>query len=83
MQGLWRGASANILRTVVGASAQLTTFAKSKDVLRKNHELFQHSTVLTAFVASIVGGTCQTIFQTPFDLVCIRLNNQREKRRSC
>ncbi|XP_068899055.1 solute carrier family 25 member 35-like [Tenebrio molitor] len=76
MQGLWRGASANILRTVVGASAQLTTFAKSKDVLRKNHELFQHSTVLTAFVASIVGGTCQTIFQTPFDLVCIRLNNQ-------
>ncbi|XP_008190373.1 solute carrier family 25 member 35 isoform X2 [Tribolium castaneum] len=75
MKGLWRGSNANVIRTVVGASAQLTTFSKTKDILRE-YEFFQRSTTMTAFFASIAGGICQTVFQTPLDLVCIRLNNQ-------
>ncbi|RZC39004.1 Mito carr domain containing protein [Asbolus verrucosus] len=75
IQGLWRGANANILRTIVGTSVQLTSFAKTKDVL-KNHETFCHSTVITAFTASIVGGILQTVFQSPLDLISIRLYNQ-------
>ncbi|XP_044272023.1 solute carrier family 25 member 35-like [Tribolium madens] len=75
VKGLWRGSSANILRTVVGASAQLTTFSEAKDTLRQ-YEFFQKSTTMTALFASIAGGICQTVFQTPLDLVCIRLNNQ-------
>jgi solute carrier family 25 protein 34/35 len=75
IQGLWRGAHATVLRAVVGSSAQLTSFAKTKDFL-KDYEVFQHSTVLTAFTASIVGGVFQAVCMTPFDLVSTRLYNQ-------
>jgi solute carrier family 25 protein 34/35 len=64
-----------VLRAVVGSSAQLTSFAKTKDFL-KDYEVFQHSTVLTAFAASIVGGVFQAVCMTPFDLVSTRLYNQ-------
>ncbi|RZC42729.1 solute carrier family 25 member 35 [Asbolus verrucosus] len=75
IRGLWRGGNATVLRAVVGSSAQLTSFAKTKDALKK-YEIFQQFTVLTAFVASIVGGVFQTLFMTPFDLVSTRLYNQ-------
>ncbi|XP_063912932.1 solute carrier family 25 member 35-like [Zophobas morio] len=75
VQVLWKGTNANLVRSVVGAAAQLTTFSHVKEVLR-DYEVFRYSRVLTAFVAGTFGGMCQTIFQTPFDLVCIRLNNQ-------
>ncbi|KAJ3644136.1 hypothetical protein Zmor_026808 [Zophobas morio] len=75
IKGLWRGANATMLRAVAGSSAQLTSFAKAKDFLRE-YEVFRHSTVLTAFGASIVGGIVQTLCMTPFDLVSTRLYNQ-------
>ncbi|XP_044268280.1 solute carrier family 25 member 35-like [Tribolium madens] len=75
IQGLWRGADAVMLRAVAGSSAQISSFAKTKDFLRE-FEVFKHSTFLTAFAASIVGGVFQTLVIAPFDIVSIRLYNQ-------
>ena len=59
----------------MGAAAQLTTFTQTKEVLRE-YEVFRYSRVLTAFIAGTFGGICQSLLQTPFDLVCVRVNNQ-------
>ncbi|XP_968348.2 solute carrier family 25 member 35 [Tribolium castaneum] len=75
VQGLWRGADAVMLRAVAGSSAQLSSFNKTKDFLRE-FEVFKHSTFLTAFAASIVGGVFQTVVIAPFDIVTTRLYNQ-------
>lgn len=75
MKGLWRGASGTTLRAVVGSSAQLTSFAMTKDLLR-NYDIFRTSPVLTSLIASIIGGFFQTMMITPFDLVSTRLYNQ-------
>lgn len=73
--GLWRGASATMLRALVGSTAQLTTFAMSKDKLQE-YEIFKNSRLLTSFVGSIFGGFVQTIMMNPFDVVSTRLYNQ-------
>ncbi|XP_063912970.1 solute carrier family 25 member 35-like [Zophobas morio] len=75
VRGLWKGTNANVVRSVVGAAAQLTTFTQTKEVLRE-YEVFRYSRVLTAFIAGTFGGICQSLLQTPFDLVCVRVNNQ-------
>lgn len=75
MRGLWRGVDGTMLRAVVGSSAQLTSFAKTKDIL-KNQDLLRDKPVLVSFLASIVGGIFQTVMITPFDLVSTRLYNQ-------
>ncbi|KAJ8966956.1 hypothetical protein NQ314_003178 [Rhamnusium bicolor] len=73
--GLWRGANATMLRAVVGSSAQLTSFAITKDILRK-YEFFSRNPVAASLFASIIGGVFQTVLMTPFDLVSTRLYNQ-------
>lgn len=64
-----------MLRAFVGSPSQLTSFALTKDLLKTNEFFIQHS-VLSSFVASIVGGIFQTACMTPFDLVSTRLFNQ-------
>lgn len=64
-----------MLRALVGSSAQLSTFAVTKDILKQN-DFVKSSPLLTSFIASIVGGIFQTIMITPFDLVSTRLYNQ-------
>lgn len=64
-----------MLRAFVGSPSQLTSFALTKDLLKKKDFFMQHP-VLSSFVASIVGGVFQTACMTPFDLVSTRLFNQ-------
>ncbi|CAH0554847.1 unnamed protein product [Brassicogethes aeneus] len=73
--GLWRGLSGTLSRAVVGSSAQLTTFAITKDALKET-ELFKGNPMCSSLVSSIVGGVFQTVLMTPFDLVSTRLYNQ-------
>lgn len=64
-----------MLRALAGSSAQLTTFAKTKDVLREV-ELLMDKPVVISFIASIIGGIFQCLIMTPFDVVSTRLYNQ-------
>ncbi|KAJ8917719.1 hypothetical protein NQ315_005168 [Exocentrus adspersus] len=73
--GLWRGVSGTLVRAIVGSSAQLTTFALTKDILN-NYEVFRSHPVANSLVSSVVGGVFQTVMMTPFDLVSTRLYNQ-------
>ncbi|CAG9761049.1 unnamed protein product [Ceutorhynchus assimilis] len=73
--GLWRGVNGTMLRALVGSSAQLTTFAISKDKL-KEIEYLKKSPLLISLVASIFSGFIQTIMINPFDVVSTRLYNQ-------
>ncbi|CAG9865414.1 unnamed protein product [Phyllotreta striolata] len=73
--GLWRGGVATCMRAVVGSSAQLTSFAISKDVLRE-YDVFLRYPIVGSFVASFIGGIFQCLMMNPFDLVSIRLYNQ-------
>ncbi|KAB0789996.1 hypothetical protein PPYR_12301 [Photinus pyralis] len=75
IRGLWRGAGATMLRAVAGSSAQLTSFAMTKDLLNDYH-IFDNSPTLRTFSASIVGGVFQALAMQPFDLVSTRLYNQ-------
>lgn len=75
IKGLWRGVDGTMLRALVGSSAQLTSFAITKDLLNDN-SFFNDHKVLSSFVASIIGGVFQTVLMTPFDLVSTRLYNQ-------
>ncbi|XP_065173330.1 solute carrier family 25 member 35-like [Atheta coriaria] len=75
VKGLWRGGYGTMLRAVFGSSAQLTSFAMSKDVLSQ-YDLFKSSPLLTSFVASVMGGFFQTAMITPFDLISTRIYNQ-------
>ncbi|KAJ8943470.1 hypothetical protein NQ318_006322 [Aromia moschata] len=73
--GIREGGNIIVLRALAGSSAQLTSFAVTKDVLR-DYEYFRNHRVASSFVASIVGGIFQTVLMNPFDLVSTRLYNQ-------
>ncbi|KAK9879887.1 hypothetical protein WA026_008387 [Henosepilachna vigintioctopunctata] len=75
IKGLWRGVSGTILRAVIGSSAQLTSFAVTKDLLRE-YESMKDNPLMVSIVASFVSGIFQTVMITPFDLVSTRLYNQ-------
>lgn len=69
-----------MLRAFVGSPSQLTSFAITKDLLRKK-EFFVEHPVCTSLLASIIGGVFQTAFMTPFDLVSTRLYNQGKEKK--
>ncbi|XP_023024934.1 solute carrier family 25 member 35 [Leptinotarsa decemlineata] len=73
--GLWRGANATMLRAVAGSSAQLTSFAISKDMLTE-YDLFKRIPLLSSLIGSIISGVFQCLIMNPFDLVSVRLYNQ-------
>lgn len=75
IRGLWRGVDATMVRALAGSSAQLTTFAKVKDILRDTESL-KDRPVAISFIASIIGGIFQCLIMTPFDVVSTRLYNQ-------
>lgn len=64
-----------MVRAIAGSSAQLTTFAKSKDALRDINYL-SDKPVVVSFISSIIGGVFQCLIMTPFDVVSVRLYNQ-------
>ncbi|KRT78876.1 mitochondrial carrier protein [Oryctes borbonicus] len=82
VRGLWRGCGGNMVRALAGSSAQLASFAKSKEYLAE-YPLFAKYPVLNSLIASIIGGLFQTICMQPFDLVSVRLYNQGSGRKFC
>ncbi|XP_045474234.1 solute carrier family 25 member 35-like [Harmonia axyridis] len=75
IKGLWRGVNGTMLRALVGSSAQLTSFAVTKDML-KEYESLKDSPLMTSIAASFISTIFQTVAITPFDLVSTRLYNQ-------
>ncbi|XP_044755216.1 solute carrier family 25 member 35-like [Coccinella septempunctata] len=75
IRGLWRGVSGTVLRALVGSSAQLTSFAVTKDML-KEYEPMRTNPLLASISAGFVSTIFQTVAITPFDLVSTRLYNQ-------
>lgn len=67
--------NATMLRAIFGSSAQLTSFAKTKDILNQ-YDVVRDKPIVVSFLASIIGGIFQTVIITPFDLVSTRLYNQ-------
>ena len=54
LAGLWRGASGAIARVAVGSAAQLSTYAKVKDVIKA--EIGLHDGALLYTMASLFDG---------------------------
>ncbi|XP_077296959.1 solute carrier family 25 member 35-like [Arctopsyche grandis] len=75
LKGLWRGVESSVPRAGVGSAVQLTTFTRSKDILKSNGILID-SPIMTAFVASNISGIALVIFMCPFDVISTRLYNQ-------
>lgn len=73
--GLWRGASASILRTSVASSVQLSTFSMVEYYLLKN-PILQNNPLIATLFSSIIGGFTVSTAMTPFDVVSTRLYNQ-------
>lgn len=75
VKGLWRGVSGAMLRVMIGSAAQLSTFSAAKKYIL-NLQVFEKTSLLIPFFASILSGVVLTIFMTPPDVVCTRLYNQ-------
>ncbi|KAL3269685.1 hypothetical protein HHI36_008745 [Cryptolaemus montrouzieri] len=75
IKGLWRGVSGTMVRALAGSSAQLTSFAVSKDFLREQ-DILKGRPLVISITASFISGIIQTVVITPFDLVSTRLYNQ-------
>lgn len=75
VQGLWRGCTSLIPRTMVASSAQLATFSKCKEFVQQ-YTLFEQSVFLTALFSSMVSGFFACVCMTPFDVIATRMFNQ-------
>lgn len=73
--GLWRGASAALLRVGSGSAVQLSTFSKVKAHINQ-FAVFHERSWLNALVASSASGVVVVATMTPFDVCCTRLYNQ-------
>ena len=76
IRGLWRGASASILRTSIASCVQLSTFSLLDGHLLKNSSYLQNNTILSTFISSVIGGIAVSTAMCPFDVVSTRLYNQ-------
>lgn len=75
IKGLFRGVTSSVPRTVVGSVTQLVSFDYSKQKLLQ-YSYFEDKKLLTAFLASMIGGIAISVAMTPFDLIVTRIYNQ-------
>nr|AKN21604.1 slc25a-36 [Schmidtea mediterranea] len=75
IRGLWRGWQAQVIRVMVGSSAQLSTFSMCKQWLHRM-EICDISTITNSILASFVGGIVVTLAMAPFDVLSTRIYNQ-------
>lgn len=75
IRGLWRGASASILRTSVASSVQLSTFSLVESKLQK-YPLLENNPLVCTLFSSVIGGCTVSTAMTPLDVVSTRLYNQ-------
>ncbi|XP_022104222.1 solute carrier family 25 member 35-like [Acanthaster planci] len=73
--GLWRGATAAMVRVSFGSAAQLSTFSTSKEMVLKTN-FFHPQSVAVPLFASMASGVAVVCVMTPFDVISTRLYNQ-------
>lgn len=76
IRGLWRGASASILRTSIASCVQLSTFSMVDVHLLRSSLYLQNNSIMSTFISSVIGGIAVSTAMTPFDVVSTRLYNQ-------
>ena len=78
--GLYRGATAAMLRVGVGSGVQLSTYDSSKRlVVSLSEGRLTEKSVMTHFTASLVSGVFITLAMNPFDVMSTRMYNQPVK----
>ncbi|KAJ7996087.1 hypothetical protein DPEC_G00233440 [Dallia pectoralis] len=73
--GLWRGSSAAVPRVSVGSSAQLYSYAASKELVT-DLQVFSEGSWLVALSAGMISSVVVVAAMTPFDVISTRLYNQ-------
>lgn len=76
IRGLWRGASASILRTSIASCVQLSTFSLVDMYFLNNSLYLKNNHIISTFISSVIGGIAVSTAMTPFDVVSTRLYNQ-------
>lgn len=77
IRGLYRGATAAMLRVGVGSGVQLSCYDACKSfVVSLSPNTFTNSSVSTHFAASMVSGLFVTLAMNPFDVISTRMYNQ-------
>ena len=80
VRGLYRGATAAMLRVGVGSGVQLSTYDASKRfVVSLSEGKLTDKSVMTHFTASLVSGVFITLAMNPFDVMSTRMYNQPVK----
>jgi solute carrier family 25, member 34/35 len=76
--GLWRGADAAVVRTMIGSATQLTTYAFSKDLVRRSSLGRAHADKpwLVEAGGAMLSGVAVAVAMNPFDVISTRLYNQ-------
>ena len=80
VRGLYRGATAAMLRVGVGSGVQLSTYDASKRfVVSLSEGALTEKSIATHFTASLVSGVFITLAMNPFDVMSTRMYNQPVK----
>ena len=78
VRGLYRGATAAMMRVGVGSGVQLSTYDRVKLwTVRESGGRLTAADVSTHFIASMVSGLAVTLAMNPFDVISTRMYNQR------
>ena len=78
VRGLYRGATAAMLRVGVGSGVQLSTYDRVKAlIVESSGGRLKASDIGTHFVASMVSGVVITLAMNPFDVMSTRMYNQK------
>ncbi|CAM6001561.1 unnamed protein product, partial [Sphagnum balticum] len=75
IRGLYRGATAAMLRVGVGSGVQLSTYDRCKQVVAGTFGLTNQS-VVTHLLSAMTSGLLVTIAMNPFDVISTRMYNQ-------
>ena len=77
VRGLYRGATAAMLRVGVGSGVQLSTYDASKRlVVSVSEGRLTERSIATHFTASLISGIFITLAMNPFDVMSTRMYNQ-------
>lgn len=75
LSGLWRGYSSMFLRVTIGSAVQLSSFSKTKDVIKRSR-VFRDGSLMVPVVSSMTASIFVTLVMTPFDVFATRMYNQ-------
>jgi len=76
VRGLWRGANAAMLRTMVGSATQLTTYSSAKELVVSSGLVSQERRFPVEAASAMVCGVVVAFVMNPFDVISTRMYNQ-------